>query len=201
MIEIPLRACGYRSITCLILSFFLLQINRFSISRSVSADADSAAPSVHVFYLMTQNWGDVITDGIKECPNLRCAWSQSDSILKLEDKYRRVVSEITARNPTITAAVYNVHSLRKKFLASAPLNCAWRTNVTLATSEEATIRYHHLFNATFPNFNAFSTNNPNSAIQRIHSGAHLHSADFTKNMLNFSSLIKAGSFGKFIYDK
>jgi hypothetical protein len=155
---------------------------------------------VHVFYLMTLNWGDKITDGPQKCPNLRCDWSQSENILTLEEKYKKVVSEIARNRPIVTAAVYNIHSLRKKFFASAPLNCGWRTNLTLATSEEASIRYHHLFNATFPNFNGFSTNNPSSAIQRIHSGAFLNPSDFTKNVHNFSSLIKAASFGMFICD-
>jgi hypothetical protein len=200
MTEIPLRGCGCRSITCLILSFFILRINRFSISRSISEDVESAAPSVHVFYLMTLNWGDKIADGPQKCPNLRCDWSQSENILKLEEKYKKVVSEIAVNSPIVTAAVYNIHSLRKKFFASAPMNCAWRTNLTLATSEEAAVRYHHLFNATFSNFNGFSTNSPSSAIQRIHSGAFLNPSDFTKNVHNFSSLIKAASFGMFIYD-
>lgn len=197
MFENLQRACGHRSIICLFLSLALLRINRFSLSQSISKDAESAAPSVHVFYLMTLNWGDRITDGEQKCPELRCSWSQSDSVIKLEEKYKKVLSETAANSPVVTAAVYNVHSLQKKFFASTPLNCAWRTNITLATSEEAALRYHHLFNATFPNFNAFSTNNPSSAIQRIHTGAYLNPSDFTKNMHNFSSLIKAGSFGTF----
>lgn len=140
-------------------------------------------------------------DGDQKCPSMRCDWSQSDNLHYLEQKHKSFISETVSSSPIVTAAVYNIHSLWRKHAARAPLNCAWRTNITLATSEESTVRYHHLFNSSFPNFNGYSTNHPSSAIQRIHVGAFLNPTDFRENMHNFSYLIKAGSYGMFYIAK
>lgn len=201
MIDIMRRSLSFRSIVCLYLSFHLLQIDQFSDSQDTAVKTESSEPSVGVFYFLTSNWGDKLKDGDQKCPNMRCDWSQSDNLHHLEQKHKSFISETGSNSPIITAAVYNVHSLWRKHAARAPLNCAWRTNITLATSEESTIRYHHLFNSTFPNFNGFSTNHPSSAIQRIHVGALLNPSDFRENMHNFSYLIKAGSYGMFFIAK
>ena len=199
MIDISSRSLCVRSIICFYLSAHFLKINQFSISQKILMNSESTGPSVGVFYFMTSNWGDKMSDGDQKCPNMRCEWSQSDNLHHLEDKYKFFVSG--SSSPKVTAAVYNIHSLWKKYAARVPLNCAWKTNITLATSEESTIRYHHLFNMTFPNFNGFSTNHPSSAIQRIHVGALLKPSDFRENMHNFSYLIKAGSYGMLICDR
>ena len=99
-------------------------------------------------------------------------------------------------NPITTVAVYNVHLLWQSHVSKIPLNCAWRTNLTMATSEEAHIRYHHLFDKTFPNFDGNSTNSPNSTVQRIYSTAYLKSGFLVGH--NFTYLIKAGTYGKFL---
>ena len=100
-----------------------------------------------------------------------------------------------SNNPITTVAVYNVHLLLQAHVSKIPLNCLWRTNLTMATSEEAHIRYHHLFDKTFPNFDGNSTNSPNSTVQRIYSTAYLPKSGFLEGH-NFTYLIKAGTYGK-----
>lgn len=164
-------------------------------TQNVSEHLLNTPGTAAIFYFMSSSWGDHIEDGEQICSTARCHWFQSDHMHHLEMKYRSVMVTTSVDNPIITAAVYNVHSLWSKYASPVPLNCDWRTNLTLATSEESTVRYHHLFNTTFKNFDGFSTNHPDSAIQRIHTAALLRPEDFSQTMLNFSSLIKAGSYG------
>lgn len=194
------RSRNFWSILCLCLSVNLLQINQSLATEDVSMKSESIVPAAGVFFFLTANWGDKITDGDQKCPNIRCEWTQSDDMNYLAQKHKSFMSE-TGLSQKVTAAVYNVHSLAHKYGSRIPLNCAWRTNITLGTSEESVTRYHHLFNTTFPNFDGYSTNHPSSAVQRIHTGALLNPSDFGEKMHNFSYLIKAASYGMLINDE
>ena len=162
-----------------------------------STNVSSTRPSVSIFYYLLHNWGDRITDGDQNCADTSCDWWQSDNIHHLQRKYQIILQNSSVENHVTTVAVYNAHSLWAKFASRVPLNCAWRTNLTMAISEESSVRYHHLFNSTFPNFDGYSTNSPHSSVQRIHLRAYLQRADFREEMYNFSYLIKAASYGKY----
>ena len=177
------------------LSIQLLCHITFVQTQNVSEHMFNNPRTAAIFYFMSSSWGDHIEDGDQMCPTARCRWFQSDHLHHLEKKYRSVMVTASVNYPIVTAAVYNVHSLWSKYASPVPLNCDWRTNLTLVTSEESTVRYHHLFNTTFKNFDGFSTNHPDSAVQRIHTAALLRPEDFSPTTLNFSSLIKAGSYG------
>lgn len=188
------RPLNFRSILCLYLSVQFLEIGKFAATEDISSKSESVVPAVGVFFFLTPNWGEKITDGDQKCPNIHCEWTQNDDMNYLAQKHKLFMSGTDSR-AKVTVAVYNVHSLTNKHGSRIPLNCAWKTNITLATSEESFARYHHLFNMTFPNFNGYSTNHPNSAVQRIHWGAMLRPSDFGENMYNYSYLIKAASYG------
>lgn len=162
-----------------------------------TSDSNITRPSVSIFYYMLHNWGDRITDGDQNCSDTSCDWWQSDNMHHLQKMHDIVMLNNSVENPKITVAVYNAHSLWAKFASKVPLNCAWRTNLTMAISEESSVRYHHLFNSTFPNFDGFSTNSPYSTVQRVHKGAYLRKADLKEEINNFTYLIKAASYGKF----
>lgn len=180
--------------TCL--SFSMFRDTVCSLLQNTS-NISSTRPSISVFYFMLPKWGDRITEGDQNCPDISCDWWQSDNIHHLERKHQIILLNSTFENPVTTVAVYHAHSLWAKFASKVPLNCAWRTNLTMAISEESSVRYHHLFNNTFPNFDGYSTYSPHSSVQRIYKGAYLQRTDLREETYNFSYLIKAASYGKY----
>jgi len=163
-----------------------------SLLLEVAFGAEPAA-SVHVLYYAANNWVDAVVNGAQPCPGVqRCEWTQSPHIHQLKEKFHRDV--VTAADSPISVAVFHVHSMRDKLNSRYPLNCDWRTNLTFGCSEESGVRYGHLFNATFPNFDGFSSYHPRSSVQRIQHAAYFKESDLRPTLHNFSSLIKAGSY-------
>jgi hypothetical protein len=172
-------------------------IFHFSSSQLVKNNTNDGQRVVNVFYFLVHNWGEKF-DGDQMCPTMLCNWATSDDFQKLKRKRDDALAPENSKNKEIlTAAVSNVHSLHAKNIIRGPNNCDWRTNLTLATSEEAAVRFHHLFKSNFSSFDGYSTVNPHSNIQRVYNQAFLRPRDFYPEMHNFSYLIKAGSFGKF----
>ena len=159
-------------------------------------DTNDGQRVVNVFYYLGHNWGEKF-NGDQMCPNVLCNWATSDDFQILKKKRDDAMAPENSKNKEIlTAAIYNVHSLPAKEVIRGPTNCDWRTNLTLATSEEAAVRYHHLCKNKFRTFDGYSTVSPNSNVQRVYDQAFLSPSDFYSEMHNFSYLIKAGSFGK-----
>lgn len=176
--------------------FQIVWIFHLSSSQLAKNDTHERQRVVNVFYLLGHNWGDKF-DGDQMCPNVLCNWATSDDFQQLKRKRDEAMAPENSKNKEIlTAAVTNVHSLRAKLITRGPNNCDWRTNLTLATSEEAAVRFHNLFKSNFSSFDGYSTYNPNSNIQRVNDQAYLKPGEFYPKMHNFSYLIKAGSFGK-----
>jgi hypothetical protein len=156
--------------------------------------------SVFVMYYAASNWVDSVVNGDQYCPSVKkCEWTQTPHLAKLEDKlHHGIVVNVngTERKPDrpITVAVFHVHSLKDKLNSRYPLNCDWRTNLTLGCSEESGVRYGHLFNSTFPNFDGYSSYHPLSTVQRIQQAAYFTHSDLRPNPHNFSYLIKAASY-------
>ena len=164
-------------------------------SHNVESEINDGLREVNVFYFVSHKWGSKV-DGDQMCPNMLCNWATSDDFHQLKEKHDDAMSPEKRKNKQIlTAAVYNVHELYAKNSLRVPTNCDWRTDMTLATSEESSVRYHYLFNRTFNNFDGYSTISPHSDVQRVYHDAYLRPKDFIQEMHNFSYLIKAGSFG------
>lgn len=180
------------------LSIFIFQviwILHSSLSQNVKSGLHDGLREVNVFYFVSHKWGAKV-DGDQMCPNMLCNWTTSDDFHRLKTKYDEIMSpEKRIDKQILTAALYNVHDLYAKNSSKFPTNCDWRTNVTLATSEESSVRFRYLFNRIFNNFDGFSTISPQSDIQRVYQDAYLRPSDFVQEMHNFSYLIKAGSYG------
>jgi hypothetical protein len=164
-----------------------LLLHLILIAASSYESKTSYNQSVNVLYYISPNWGDLIRNGDQNCPNMQCTWTQNGDLKKLREKYSSISKD------SITVALYHIHYLWSNQKSRAPLNCDWKTNYTFAASEESGIRYKDIFNH-FSNFDGYSTNHPNSTIQRIIKTAFLNETEFTPIIHNFSSLIKAGSY-------
>ena len=96
-------------------------------------------------------------------------------------------------NRTYTVSLYNVHSLWERKKEHHPAICELRTNVTMVESEESKIRYGHLFNPSFKNFDGFSTTSPTSHLQRVYSEVFLNESEFIENK-PFDKMVKGASY-------
>ena len=183
------------STICLMLRLLWTLLLHCIVAKTVITNIDDEIQEVKVFYFVSNKWG-AKADGNQNCSNMLCNWATSDNFHHLKMKYDDTMSpEKRKKKQILTAAVYNVHELYAKNSIRVPNNCDWRTNLTLATSEESSVRYHYLFNRTFNNFDGYSTISPNSSVQRVYQDAYLRPDDFVTKINNFSYLIKAGSFG------
>jgi Glycosyltransferase family 10 (fucosyltransferase) C-term len=150
-----------------------------------------------VLYYVAPNWHDGAINGEQHCPEVdRCDWTQSGNVGSLKDKFYSVYSSVgnSSSSTIITVAVFHIHSLWEKLHSRYPLNCDWRTNLTLACSEESGVRYRHMFSAGFPNFDGNSTYHPQSSVQRVNKVAFIREDELSRTVHNFSYLIKGGSY-------
>ena len=193
---------GLRSRAKLLGTFLMLlhRITECSQSASEMPAVSDNKPSVSVFHFVMDNWGDILKGSDMNCIDTSCNWYQGDQLRKLVPQYQSVMTNGKINSTMTTLAVYNVHTLFSRHFSAFPRNCDWRTDLTMAQSEEAHTRYHLLFGSTFRNFDGFSTLSPYSTVQRIHGAAFLREADLMPQH-NFSYLIKAGSYGAFLFKK
>ena len=180
-------------------TYFLLYLLRIASSEGKTVAAVTYDRPVSVFYYMQRHWGDSIIDGDQKCHKIICNWYQSDNLQNLHHSYSNIMSNSSINSTMWTLALWNAHSLFAKHYSRAPQNCAWRTDLTMAVTEESRARYHHQLNFTFPHFDGFSTNSPHASVQRIHKSAFLQESDLIEKPRNFSDLIKAGSYGMSIF--
>eukprot|EP00606_Chrysophyceae_sp_TOSAG23-5_P000733 GSChrysophyteH2.ASY1.ANO1.153.1 assembled CDS len=97
-------------------------------------------------------------------------------------------------NNSISVGLYNIHSLWEKKRDHYPSSCELRTNLSIAESEESSVRYGHLFTPSFKNFDGYSTISPHAHIQRVYRESMMSTTDFIEPVKNFSSLIKGASY-------
>lgn len=151
---------------------------------------------VRVFHYILPHWTDEETTGNVTCKvpernaSIFCEWIDHEN-----QTYFKKLLKDTTDTGIVTVALFNVHSLWEKIRIRYPPNCEWPTNLTMASSEESHSRFSTLFNATFDNFDGYSTTHPLSSVQRIYDAAYLR--DFTELSASTStntSLYKAASF-------
>jgi hypothetical protein len=135
---------------------------------------------VKVFHYILPHWGESF-HGVVPCPftEFTCEWTYSDQIKHLKyNLVHTVHDEGLYDKGTATVAVYNIHSWWERARNHFPDNCELYTNLTMAESQESTVRYGYLFDGTFKNFDATSTTSPFSTVQRTYSDAFLNSSQF-----------------------
>lgn len=161
---------------------------------SLNTSNITTTKSVYVFHFILKHWyGVEPPEGVVEdcMPEIHCEWTYAEHIKQLKAKLSDKAPLI--RNDDITVSVYNIHSLWQKSREHQPSICELRTNLTLAESEESKVRYSHLFDPSFKNFDGYSTSHPMSHIQRVYAEVFLNSSNFLP-LKNFSSLIKGGAY-------
>ena len=183
----------------LVFTLFLGRLYSASPINSLAKTSYSTA-TVQVLYYASNNWVDEHIHGDQKCSKVhKCNWIQSSDINVLKEKFGEINairkhSDYNNNNTFLTLALFNVHSLWDKFRSHHPINCDWKTNLTMACSEESGVRYNHIFNHSFPNFDGYSTNHPSASVQRIHKIAYFTENDINVHLYNFSYLIKAASY-------
>lgn len=162
---------------------------------------------VNVYHFIIPHWG-LYREGDQNCgPDLKCVWLPSDNIGKLKQGVANHRIDVAKRsrepesaqfkvNNSVSLSLYNIHSLWEKKREHHPPVCELQTNMTMAESEESAIRYGHLFNPSFKNFDAHSTTSPSSHVQRIYEEAFLNftDPDMVVQPKNFSTLVKGASY-------
>lgn len=159
------------------------------VSSSVAIDINSSSiDNVFVYHFMIKHWGSV-HEGDYECGRIGCHWTSSDHIKNLRQRF--VETEISPHG--ISLSLYNIHSLWERSREHRPAICELHTNITMAETEESRIRYNHLFEPSFRNFDGYSSTHPSSNVQRIYSESWLNASDFVP-LQNFSSMIKGAAY-------
>lgn len=146
--------------------------------------------SVKVLHYILPHWGEAVT-GLQECGNIACDWTNSEHVKQLKDNL--YFTEPRNGVPTISLAMYNIHSLWERMRIAHPLHCELKTNLSMTESEESKVRYGYLFDQGYKNFDGYTSTSPNAAVQRVYSETFLNSSTFLPQ-LNFSSLIKGASY-------
>ena len=75
-----------------------------------------------------------------------------------------------------------------------PDHCHLPTHLTMAESEESYVRYNHLFEPSFKNFDGTSTTHPQASVQRVYGDAFINASHFLPVVYNYSSLVKGASY-------
>lgn len=152
---------------------------------------------VYVYHFMVPHWGSS-HEGIYDCSgidsNLHCEWTQSDHAKVLHERLARKQISFDHTNTSVTLSLYNIHSLWEKMRWVHPAICELPTNFTMAESEESSVRYKQLFDASFKNFDGLSTTSPTADVQRVYWEAFLYELNVSHPIGNFSSLVKGSSY-------
>ena len=162
---------------------------------------NSSTTHVKVYHFTIDYWR-LSVEGNQNCgTDLICDWTYTDNLKYFKQKYRNSTAAVDVDNQFPSAAVidvsvYNIHSWYERTKEHSPAFCEVPTLLTLAESEESRVRYHGMFDASFKNFDGYSTTHPHSNVQRAYESAFLKESQFINDgkMHNFSSLIKAASY-------
>jgi hypothetical protein len=171
---------------------------------------------VYVFHLIDNAlWGNVDGSAIEgnfECqssipiPLRKCVFisstfpdagsrhnSKTRDLLDILQRKLRNYSKQISNNVSITVSLYNIHTWGTiSKWPHAPDQKQLPSQFTIAESEESTSRFHKLFSASFPHFDASSTTSPFSTIQRTYFSG-LNASEFLEP-IPFHQLIKGAAF-------
>jgi len=181
----------------------------YSTSRAEETDKKPIyINKVQVYHFVVRHWVSSLHEGLQDCgPHLECDWTWGEHLHRLHLEHGNYAAHgsfsgdpapaTTAKevivNNSVSIGVYNIHSLWEKKREHGPLVCELRTNMSIVESEESRVRYGHLFNPSFKNFDGYSTTSPQANIQRLYKEALMNATEFFP-MRNFSSLIKGASY-------
>jgi hypothetical protein len=207
----------------LLIALFLLMntISTSVATNSISDNKDGKdriIDKVQVYHFAVRHWltdNKAVATGVQKCynPNMHCEWTWAEHLNRLRVEHNNYLKrgsfdmsdptpilplnenkhEKISINNSVSLGLYNIHSLWEKKRDHYPAVCELKTNLNVAESEESSIRYSHLFNPSFKNFDGYSTISPKANIQRIYLQAMMNTSDMI-NLKPFSKLIKGGSY-------
>eukprot|EP01041_Mallomonas_annulata_P009440 gene9441-19612_t len=119
---------------------------------------------------------------------MTCEWKSGGNIKLLEEVYNNELKKAeVSHTKLVTVSLYNVHSWWENAKSHLPPICEFRTNYSMAESEESKKRYGgRIFDQAFPHYDA--------SVQRVYKEAFLNKSDFIIPLQPYNQLIKGGSF-------
>jgi hypothetical protein len=163
-----------------------------NLGNKVSHATDANYFPMHIHHKSIHNKHHLIKNNISILDNITNLFSDNiiNDIKNDTKEYKNIDATV------LTVGVYNIHSLWQSTRRHFPDTCNFRTNITLAESEESSVRFKNsLFDSSFKYFDGSSTTHPTSSIQRVYHHAHLNQTiKINENFVNFTSLIKGGSY-------
>ena len=157
-----------------------------------------ANKKVQVYYYVHPDWTNKMDTSNQSClthtnETIECEWLYHDNQSFFKSVLPMVSNMKRNDKSTVTVAMFNIHTLWEKFRLKYPNSCEWPTNLTMATSEESDHRFHHIFNASFHNFDGYSTTHPSSSVQRIYDAAYMEGFHEQPYVVN-TTLLPAASY-------
>lgn len=167
-------------------------INNFDIIRTQPKDSQRSHRTIYVYHMISFDNG-MLYNGNMNCHRHNCVWKNSENIDNLIKLFKEDSVKFAPHD--ISVGMYNIHhwwSKGRRKTHPMPYHL-FPTNLSIVESEES--RGFHgtkRFDSTFPNFDAFSTTNPKSPIQRVYIDAYMKY--YRPNMLPNHDMIPGGSF-------
>lgn len=198
--------------------FWFIVIATFNLSCLGTSDnrgknsegASSSQSSIQIFHLIDNSlWGEVdgsALQGTFQCNDARriksCQLISTDAHIKGKDrppndllgnikaKYNQLVSA-----DALTVGLYNIHTWGPKSRwPHHPDPCLLPTHLTVAESEESTVRFRKLFSASFPGFDANSTTHPDATVQRSYIGTGIFNSSTFIPLRPFDAMIPGAAY-------
>lgn len=161
------------------------------------ADIETSVHHVQVFHYIIHYWG-TLHSGVEVCidletgeANVLCEFFHDKDLQSLSSIYKK--AEESRSSSTRTVSLYNIHYLHQSLRRTQPNHDLLPTNLTIAESEESSVRYGYLFSVSWPHFDGYSTINPDSSVPRVYSQALLNASDFLP-LKPFDKLINGASY-------
>jgi hypothetical protein len=150
--------------------------------------------AVKVFHYILGHWGESF-NGVAPCGPTYCESVIADHVKHLRNNLLYLTEHIMFTElPLTTLSLYNIHTLWEKTRSTQPAICELPTNLTMAESEEAWVRYSYLFDPAIKHFDGFSSTHPKrSSIQRVYKEAYLRENELFP-IVNFTTLVKGASY-------
>jgi Glycosyltransferase family 10 (fucosyltransferase) C-term len=158
---------------------------------STNNSSFSQISTVHVYHLLNFDNG-MLYSGEMNCSHVHCHWTNSDDISSLCKTLHNDMKSYLSKD--ISVGVYNIHFWwSKAHRKTHPMRYSkFPTNLSIVESEESRGYHSRRFDTTFPNFDAFSTTNPVSPIQRFYIDAYMR--QFRHKIVLNRDMIPGGSF-------
>ena len=189
---------------CWELILLLLLLPPLPLRPLLVALAEDSSKPVQIFHVIDNSlWGEVDGSALQgkfECRDVSglCEVISTDAHLKGKDDIMgnvRAKFQRYALPEAITVGLYNIHTWGpKSSWPHYPDVCALPTLLTIAESEESTVRFRKLFSASFSGFDGNSTTHPTATVQRSYIGTGIFNSSFFIPLRPFAKMIPGAAY-------